>query len=363
MASNYNLDYMVNYLDKYNQQQGTPQYQVSPEQVQAYANLLNLRGQQEQDRQYELAQLAKAKQYDNRVNTIGNVFNAMSNAANNRNASPIDLVFRDYKGNVMGQMSGTNPTPQSIYQPSNQRELAVANNINLQEQARQQQLANAQEMAKFQDALALSNQYGIPIGQAMELSGKDILGYEKDKTTAQAGVQKELVGSIGDLFKENLATQGDLQVQELKNSGDYNVAQLKAINDFLIADTKTKNDYAIAQLKEKGLNDRQIQDILARKEIANINAKAQTGAATIRANATKYAADQRAQAQPSYGPLSAGLNNFMFLPPEQQAMVMNDYATYAKNIGLRNNPAPQITPQNINTMNNYINNQDASSRW
>ena len=53
----------------------------------------------------------------------------------------------------------------------------------------------------------------------------------------------------------------------------------------------------------------------------------------------------------------------MFLPPEQQAMVMNDYATYAKNIGLRNNPAPQVTPQNINTMNNYINNQDASSRW
>ena len=348
---------------QYNQQQNIPQYQVTPEQMQAYQDMFALKQQQLEDQQLAQAQLQEAARKDARINTVANILGAIGSGAR-RQDNGIDLVFRDYKGNVMGQLQAdrTQPTrAQAVPQQINTN--AAKAQIALQEQARQQELANAQEMAKFQEAIAVANQYNIPIGQAMELTGKDILGYNKDIASGQAGVQKEIVSSIGDLYKQNLTNQGNLQVQELKNTGDYNTTQLKAINDFLIANTKAENDYAIAQLKEQGLNNREIANIISRKEIANINAKAQTDAAATRAAATRYAAGQRAQAQPSYGPLSAGLNNLMFLSPEQQARVMADYDAYTRAIGLRGNNVPQVNPQNVNTMNNYINNQDASLGW
>lgn len=358
MASNYNINDMVNYLDKYNQQQTIPQYQVTPEQIQAYKDMFALKQQQLQDQQLAQAQLQEAAKKDARIGTVANILGAIGNSAR-RQDNDIDLIFRDYKGNVMGQLQGNRPQPtRTPVVPQNVNTNAVKQQLALQEQQQTQQLANAQEMAKFQEAVALANQYGIPIGQAMGLTGKDVLDYNKNIASGQAGVQKEVVSSIGDLYRQNLINENNLQVQELKNTGDYNTTQLKAINDLMIANTKAENDYAIAQLKEQGLNNREIANIISRKEIANINAKAQTDAAATRAAATRYAADQRAQAQPSYGPLSAGLNNFMFLPPDQQAKVMADYDAYTRAIGLRGNNVPQVNPQNANTMNNFINQQD-----
>lgn len=364
MASNYNINDMVNYLNQYNQQQGTPQYQITPEQLQAYNDMFALKQQQLQDQQLAQAQLQEAAKKDAKMGTVANILGAIGSGAGRRQDNGIDLIFRDYKGNVVGQLQGNRPQPtRTPVAPQNVNTNAVKQQLALQEQQQAQQLANAQEMAKFQEAVALANQYNIPIGQAMGLTGKDILGYNKDIATAQAGVQKEIINSLGNLYEQNLTNEGNLQVQELKNTGDYNTTQLKAINDFLIANTKAENDYAIAQLKEQGLNNREIANIISRKEIANINAKAQTDAAATRAAATRYAADQRVQGQPSYGPLSAGLNNLMFLSPEQQARVMADYDAYTRAIGLRGNNVPQVNPQNVNTMNNYINNQDASLGW
>ena len=359
MASNYNINDMVNYLDKYNQQQNVPQYQVTPEQIKAYQDMFALKQQQLQDQQLAQAQLQEAAKKDARMGTVANILGAIGSGAGRRQDNGIDLIFRDYKGNVVGQLQGNRPQPtRTPVVPQNVNTNAVKQQLALQEQQQAQQLANAQEMAKFQEAVALANQYGIPIGQAMGLTGKDVLDYNKNMASGQAGVQKEVVSSIGDLYKQNLINENNLQVQELKNTGDYNTTQLKAINDLMIAKNKTENDLAIAQLKEQGLNDRQINDLISRKEIANINAKARTDAAATRAAATRYAADQRSQAQPSYGPLSAGLNNFMFLPPEQQAKVMADYDAYSNAIGLRGNNVPQVNPQNANTMNNFINQQD-----
>lgn len=361
MASNYNINDMVNYLNQYNKQQNIPQYQVTPEQMQAYANILNLQNQQQDLRQDDIRKLQEAEQKDIRANRANALANTIGNIYTPKNPLP-SLVIRDWFGNPI---AGYNPKDSSPdINPPNLNTNTTTNvdkakeQIALQEQTRQQQLKNAQDMAKFQEAIAVANQYGIPIGQAMGLTGKDVLDYNKNIASGQAGVQKEVVSSIGDLYKQNLINENNLQVQELKNTGDYNTTQLKAINDLMIAKNKTENDLAIAQLKEQGLNDRQINDLISRKEVANINAKAQTDAAATRAAATRYAADQRAQAQPSYGPLSAGLNNFMFLPPEQQAKIMADYDAYTRAIGLRGNNVPQVNPQNANTMNNFIKQQD-----
>ena len=363
MASNYNINDMVNYLDKYNQQQNVPQYQVTPEQMQAYANILNLQNQQQDFRQDDIRRLQEAQLQDQKINAINNLATQLRGIDTRPPAASFNLY--NWRGNTTDTINvdGRQPFSDNIKQVENPQrtdtntQLAKAQ-IALQEQARQQQLANVQEMAKFQEAIAVANQYGIPIGQAMGLTGKDILDYNKNMASVQAGVQKEAVSSIGDLYRQNLINENNLQVQELKNTGDYNTTQLKAFNDLLVAKTKAENDLAIAQLKEQGLNDRQINDLISRKEVANINAKAKTDAATIRADATRYSADQRTQGQPSYGPLSAGLNNFMFLPPEQQAQIIKDYNAYSNAIGLRGNNVPQVNQQNANTMNNFINQQD-----
>lgn len=359
MASNYNINDMVNYLDKYNQQQNVPQYQVTPEQMQAYANIINLQNQQQDLRQDDVRKLQEAQKQDKLINSVNRLaynLNPPRPVMPNMNVYGVGGQSLYQTNNDAARQYQEEQRQQSL-QPSNKAE-QVQQQIALQEQARQQQLKNAQDMAKFQEAIAVANQYGIPIGQAMGLTGKDVLDYNKNMASGQAGVQKEVVSSIGDLYKQNLINENNLQVQELKNTGDYNTTQLKAINDLMIAKNKTENDLAIALLKEQGLNDRQINDLISRKEIANINAKAKTDAATIRADATRYSADQRAQGQPSYGPLSAGLNNYMFLPPEQQAMVTADYDAYARAVGLRGGQPPQVNPQNVNTMNNFIKPQD-----
>lgn len=365
MASNYNINDMVNYLNQYNQQQNTPQYQVTPEQMQAYANVLNLRGLQQDQRLDDIKQLEQARREDDKLNRLGMVANMFSNLGNQNNPLPT-LTYRDWSGNVIGQYDPRQGSPNRVatpYVPTNKNVTQAQQQIALNEQARQQELANAQEMAKFQEAIAVANQYNIPIGQAMGLTGKDILGFEKDRATAQAGITKEQIGTTGDLFNTVLKGQQDYQLAEFEAQNKLDLQQQKFLQDGLLMIQQGNIDAGIEKMKQAGLDRRQVAELSNRLNVAKVNANATMNAANTRAAATRYAADQRAQAQPSYGPLSAGLNNLMFLSPEQQARVMADYDAYTRAIGLRGNNVPQVNPQNVNAMNNYINNQDASSRW
>lgn len=358
MASNYNINNMVDYLNQYSQQQNIPQYQITPEQMQAYQDMFNIRQQQMQDQQLAQAQLQEAAKKDARIGTVANILGAIGSGAGRRQDNGIDLIFRDYKGNVMGQLTSNKNRPTSTpVAPQNVNTNAAKTQIALQEQAKQQELANAQEMAKFQEAVALANQYNIPIGQAMGLTGKDILGFEKDRATAQAGITKEQIGSTGDLFNTVLKGQQEQQLAEFNAKEKLNQQKQEYLYKGLLAIQEGNIQRGIEEMKQAGLNERQQAELLNRMNIAKVQANAQTNAAATRAAATRYAADQRAQAQPSYGPLSAGLNNLMFLSPEQQARVMADYDAYTRAIGLRGNNIPQVNPQNVNAINNYIQQQ------
>lgn len=358
MASNYNINDMVNYLNQYTQQQQVPQYQITPEQVQAYANIINLQNQQQDLRQDDVRKLEEAQKQDRLINAVNRL------AYNLNPPRPVMPNMNVY--GVGGQLLyQTDNTPvrqyqeqqrQQLLQPSNKAE-QVQQQIALNEQARQQQIKNAQEMAKFQEALAVANQYNIPIGQAMGLSGKDILGYNQNLVTGQTGIQREAIGAIGDLYNTALKGQLEQQLAEFNANEKLNQQKQEYLYKGLLAIQEGNIQRGIEEMKQAGLNERQQAELLNRMDIAKINAQAQTDAATTRANATRYAADQRTQGQPSYGPLSAGLNNLMFLSPEQQARVMADYDAYTRAIGLRKGKNPQINPQNINTMNNYINRQ------
>lgn len=358
MASNYNINDMVNYLNQYNQQQTIPQYQITPEQVQAYKDMFSLRQQQIQDQQLAQAQLQEAAKKDTRMGAVANILGAIASGAGRRQDNGIDLIFRDYKGNVIGQLQGNRPqATRTPVVPQNVNTNAVKQQLALQDQARQQELANAQEMAKFQEAVALANQYGIPIGQAMSLTGKDILGYNKDITGGQANIQKEIIASQGDLFNTALKGQQEQQLAEFNAKEKLNQQKQEYLYKGLLAIQEGNIQRGIEEMKQAGLNERQQAELLNRMNIAKIQAKAQTDAANTRASAIRYSADQRTQGQPSFGPVSAGMQNLMFYPEEYQRKILGDYDTYAIMTGLRGNNAPQVNPQNVNAINNYIQRQ------
>ena len=364
MASNYNINDMVGHLNQYTQQQNVPQYQVTPEQLQAYKDIFALQQQQQQERQAELAQLQQAGQQDARMGAVANVLGALASGAGIQQGNDIDLIFRDYRGNEIGRLQGRRPqatgTPTA---PQNVNTNTAKQQIAARDELRKQELANAQEMAKFQEAISIANQYNIPIGQAMGLTGKDILSYEQSKQTGQSGIQKEAIGSIGDLYKTELQGQQGMQLEKFKANNDLNLQQNKYLNEGLLQIQKGNIDKGIEEMKQAGLNKRQEAELLNRMDIARTQANATMNAAATRAAATRYAADQRVQGQPSFGPVSAGMTNYMFYPEDVQRQIINDYNAYARMSGLRGGQAPQVNPQNVNTMNNYINNQDASSRW
>lgn len=350
MASNYNINDMVGHLNQYTQQQNVPQYQVTPEQLQAYKDMFALKQQQLKDREALAQQMQQAAQKDAKMGMATNMLGAIANGVGNRGegTNSIDLVFRDYRGNVIGQLQGDRPQPaRTPVAPQNVNTNAVKQQLALQEQQQAQQLANAQEMAKFQEAIALANQYNIPIGQAMGLTGKDILSYEQSKQTGQSGIQKEAIGSIGDLYKTELQGQQAYQLEGFKASNDLNLQQNKYLNEGLLQIQKGNIDKGIEEMKQAGLNKRQEAELLNRMNIARTQANATMNAAATRAAATRYAADQRVQGQPSFGPVSAGMTNYMFYPEDVQRQIINDYNAYARMSGLRRDEPQPIQVQQL----------------
>lgn len=335
MASNNNINDIANYLNQFNQQQNTPQYQITPEQVQAYANILNLQNQQQDLRQDDIARLQQARQKDALINTVGNIANSIGNAVGNRQGNEMDLIFRDYRGNVIGQLAGRKPTTGTTpTKPTTQFTDTAKQQIALQEQARQQEVANAQQMAKFQDALAIANQYGIPIGQAMELTGKDILGYKEAEQTAQAGITKEQIDTAGNLYNTILKGEQDYQLADFEAKNDLNLQQNKYLNEGLLKIQQGNIDRGIEEMKQAGLDKRQQAELLNRMNIAKTQANATTTAAATRARATIDAANARAEAEKALydyklqnpiqnsSTMNAWINQYWALPPEQQQQLI-----------------------------------------
>lgn len=337
MNNEYTLNDYVYNLNQYMPNNNRQPLQVTPEQMEAYTNIFNIQAEQERARQAELAQLQKAQRIDNNINTVGNMLNAAANVANNRRGLPVDLVFRDFSGNVIGQMKGDGGytrQPQQYIQPTQANTIGTQQQMQLREEARQRELANAQEMAKLQDALAVANQYGIPISQAIGLSGKDILGYEQGLRQNEANITKEMLASEGDLYNTALKGQLENQLQQFKAENDLNLQQDKYFREGLLEGIKGNNAMALEKYKQAGLNDRQVAELNAKMNIAKMNAQNAVNVANINANAARYGADKRAQSAMdiakfraenpinSASTMNAWINQYWALPPEQQEQLI-----------------------------------------
>lgn len=233
----------------FNQVQAGP----TPEQIQAYANILNLQNQQQNFRQDDARKLQEAQKQDNLINAVNRLsynINPPRTVMPNMNVYGVGGQLL-YQANNDAARQYQEQQRQQLLQPSNKAE-QVQKQIALQEQNRQQQIKNAYEMAKIQDAIAVANATGMPISQALGLTGEDILGYNKDVIQRQAELLGKGVEGGYDIAQKAMEQEGSLAKEGYSQAGQNARTAANIQRDILKA--QMDNTAAMDRVLQQGQN-------------------------------------------------------------------------------------------------------------
>ena len=243
----------------FNQVQAGP----TPEQIQAYANILNLQNQQQDLRQDDARKLQEAQKQDNLINAVNRLaynLNPPKTVMPNMNVYGVGGQLL-YQANNDAARQYQEQQRQQLLQPSNRAE-QVQQQIALQEQAREQQIKNAQEMAKLQDAIALANATGMPINQALSLTGEDVLGYNKDVIQRQSELLGKGIEGGYDIAQEAMEQEGSLAKEGYNQAGQNARTAANIQRDIL--KTQMDNAAAMDRILQQGQNALSLAEYKAR---------------------------------------------------------------------------------------------------
>lgn len=243
----------------FNQVQAGP----TPEQIQAYANILNLQNQQQDLRQDDARKLQEAQKQDNLINAVNRLaynLNPPKTVMPNMNVYGVGGQLL-YQTNNDAARQYQEQQRQQLLQPSNRAE-QVQQQIALQEQNRQQQIKNAQEMAKLQDAIALANATGMPINQALGLTGEDVLGYNKDVIQRQSELLGKGVEGGYDIAQKAMEQEGSLAKEGYNQAGQNARTAANIQRDIL--KTQMDNAAAMERVLQQGQNALSLAEYKAR---------------------------------------------------------------------------------------------------
>lgn len=237
----------------------------TPEQIQAYANILNLQNQQQNLRQDDIRKLEEAAERDTKINRANALANTIGNIYTPKNPLP-NLIIRDWSGNPIATYNPKDSSPD--IKPTN-LDINTTSNIEktqaqiaLQEQAREQQIKNAYEIAKIQDAIALANATGMPINQALGLTGKDILGYNQDVMQRQTELFGKGIEGGYDIAQEAMQQTGNLAKEGYSQSGQNARTAANIQRDIL--KTQMDNAAAMERMLQQGQNALSLAEYKAR---------------------------------------------------------------------------------------------------
>lgn len=243
----------------FNQVQAGP----TPEQIQAYANILNLQNQQQDFRQDDARKLQEAQKQDNLINAVNRLaynLNPPKPVMPNMNVYGVGGQLL-YQANNDAARQYQEQQRQQLLQPSNRAE-QVQQQIALQEQAREQQIKNAQEMAKLQDAIALANATGMPINQALGLTGEDVLGYNKDVIQRQTDLLGKGIEGGYDIAQKAMEQEGSLAKEGYSQAGQNARTAANIQRDIL--KTQMDNAAAMERVLQQGQNALSLAEYKAR---------------------------------------------------------------------------------------------------
>lgn len=243
----------------FNQIQAEP----TPEQIQAYLNILNLQNQQQDFRQDDARKLEEAQKQDRLVNAVNRLaynLNPPRPVMPNMNVYGVGGQLL-YQANNDAARQYQEEQRQQLLQPSNRAE-QVQQQITLQEQNRQQQIKNAQEMAKLQDAIALANATGMPITQALGLTGEDILGFNKDVMQRQTDLFGKGIEGGYDIAQKAMEQEGSLAKEGYSQAGQNARTAANIQRDILKA--QMDNAAAMERILQQGQNALSLAEYKAR---------------------------------------------------------------------------------------------------
>ena len=235
----------------------------TPEQIQAYPNLLNLQNQQQDLRQDDARNLQEAQEQDKLINAVNRFaynLNPPKTVMPNMNVYGVGGQLL-YQTNNDAARQYQEQQRQQLLQPSNRAE-QVQQQIALQEQAREQQIKNAQEMAKLQDAIALANATGMPINQALGLTGEDVLGYNKDVMQRQSELLGKGIEGGYDIAQEAMEQEGSLAKEGYSQAGQNARTAANIQRDIL--KTQMDNAAAMDRILQQGQNALSLAEYKAR---------------------------------------------------------------------------------------------------
>ena len=239
----------------------------TPEQIQAYANILNLQNQQQDLRQDDIRRLQEAQLQDQKINAINNLATQLRGIDTRPPAASFNLY--NWRGNTTDTINidGRQPFSDNIKQVekpqiTDTNTQSVKAQIELQEQARQQQIKNAQEMAKLQDAIAVANATGMPINLALGLTGEDILGYNKDVMQRRTDLLGKGIEGGYDIAQKAMEQEGSLAKEGYNQAGQNARTAANIQRDIL--KTQMDNTAAMDRILQQGQNALSLAEYKAR---------------------------------------------------------------------------------------------------
>lgn len=243
-------------------QQGNtlPNLGVTPEELQAYSSMLEQYGRNVAGARADIEAYQRALQSNLRnqaiagaLDSVGQILQATKVPKQNAYALVPGVGMVGY--DAPQDTSNLRNLGQDLRNMNQAQLNAFATNMELQNQLRKQQQEAAMQQADLLTAARLSNQTGLPLNVARQMTPTDYMNYIKPTQEAQNKAQEVALQGVSDLITGRQQQVADyakaLDIQALENQGSY------------------QNQY----LSQLGQNQRAQLDALTRTNIAELDAQ------------------------------------------------------------------------------------------
>lgn len=294
-----NIKMFNSYVSGVQQGNRLPNLGVSPEELQAYTNMMEQMGRNVGGFRTDVDAYREALSRNNRMQVTGDILNGVGQITSGflpgqstETAVP-GLGYirgRDYQGANLGDIGN------SLVNVSNRQLENLRTNLELNNQLRQQEQAQAAQFANLLAVARVSNATGLPMNVVRNMEPGDYLNYIKPVQEAQNRAQELGILGTTDLLTGNQQQVADyakaLDTQILSNLGSANVANINQTGGYnreylaqnaanLRAQLEAMKDIKVAQLNNQtklqlmnmtGLNQMQLEQLRQRDPNAYLRA-------------------------------------------------------------------------------------------
>ena len=263
-----------------------PNVGVTPDEVNAYLNALNQAGQNLTRQNQFIQDYRNAVAADDRALRQAQ-FNDVLQDITNKLQPPTQVSWVSPEGQLRTIDVETNASPANNVtnlkaQPTNVDRLVKDYQLTSNLAAAQNEAL--QKRAELASAMRLSQETGLPLNIAANMSGSDYVNYLKPIQETQQKLTTQGTQGIIDLIKQERNNIATAERENAKAIADLNVEQYKQLNENQRATLENWMDYKIAQMdndtkldvaKQLGINSQDLEELKQSDPLAAMKIKAQ----------------------------------------------------------------------------------------